>query len=71
VWNYRKSAQSNQASPSTLGRLVPLHERQHRRAQVPDEAATNPTAHWISPIYVVLNQAPIVAMIENYRTGLV
>ena len=33
--------------------------------------AYNPDAHWISPIYMGLNQAPIVVMIENYRTGLV
>lgn len=26
--------------------------------------------HWISPIYMGLNQAPIVVMVENYRTGL-
>ena len=32
--------------------------------------AFNPGAHWISPIYMGLNQAPIVAMVENYRTGL-
>jgi hypothetical protein len=33
--------------------------------------AFNPGADWISPIYMGLNQAPIVVMIENYRTGLV
>jgi len=33
--------------------------------------AFNPTQNWISPIYMGLNQAPIVVMIENYRTGLV
>ncbi len=33
--------------------------------------AINPTDHWVSPIYMGLNQAPIVVMIENYRTGLV
>ena len=33
--------------------------------------AINPTANWISPIYMGLNQAPIVVMIENHRTGLV
>jgi hypothetical protein len=33
--------------------------------------AYNPTQNWISPIYMGLNQAPIVVMIENYRTGLV
>jgi hypothetical protein len=27
--------------------------------------------HWVSPIYMGLNQAPIVVMIENYRTGLI
>jgi len=27
--------------------------------------------HWVSPIYMGLNQAPIAVMIENYRTGLV
>lgn len=27
--------------------------------------------NWVSPIYMGLNQAPIVAMVENYRTGLV
>ena len=27
--------------------------------------------NWISPIYMGLNQAPIVVMVENYRTGLV
>jgi exo beta-1,2-glucooligosaccharide sophorohydrolase (non-reducing end) len=27
--------------------------------------------HWVSPIYMGLNQAPITVMIENYRTGLV
>ena len=26
---------------------------------------------WVSPIYMGLNQAPIVVMVENYRTGLV
>jgi exo beta-1,2-glucooligosaccharide sophorohydrolase (non-reducing end) len=31
----------------------------------------NPGANWISPAYVGLNQAPIVVMVENYRTGLV
>jgi hypothetical protein len=29
------------------------------------------SAGWISPIYLGLNQAPIVVMIENHRTGLV
>lgn len=33
--------------------------------------AFNPSANWVSPIYMGLNQAPIVVMIENYRTGLV
>ena len=33
--------------------------------------AINPAAQWVSPIYMGLNQAPIVVMIENYRTGLV
>ena len=33
--------------------------------------AYNPAQHWVSPIYMGLNQAPIVVMIENYRTGLV
>jgi hypothetical protein len=33
--------------------------------------AYNPTAGWVSPIYMGLNQAPIVVMVENYRTGLV
>jgi hypothetical protein len=33
--------------------------------------AINPADHWVSPIYMGLNQAPIVVMIENYRTGLV
>jgi hypothetical protein len=32
--------------------------------------AYNPTVNWVSPIYMGLNQAPIVAMVENYRTGL-
>jgi exo beta-1,2-glucooligosaccharide sophorohydrolase (non-reducing end) len=32
--------------------------------------AYNPGAGWVSPIYMGLNQAPIVAMVENYRTGL-
>jgi hypothetical protein len=32
--------------------------------------AFNPTVNWVSPIYMGLNQAPIVAMVENYRTGL-
>ncbi|MDR3741366.1 MAG: glucoamylase family protein [Terracidiphilus sp.] len=33
--------------------------------------AYNPGASWVSPIYMGLNQAPIVVMVENYRTGLV
>ncbi len=33
--------------------------------------AFNPSANWTSPIFMGLNQAPIVVMIENYRTGLV
>ena len=33
--------------------------------------AVNPKEDWISPIYMGLNQAPIVVMVENYRTGLV
>jgi hypothetical protein len=33
--------------------------------------AYNDDARWISPLYMGLNQAPIVVMIENYRTGLV
>ena len=33
--------------------------------------AYNPGQNWVSPIYMGLNQAPIVVMIENYRTGLV
>ena len=33
--------------------------------------AMNPTDDWVSPIFMGLNQAPIVVMIENYRTGLV
>jgi len=33
--------------------------------------AYNTSADWVSPIYMGLNQAPIVVMVENYRTGLV
>src|ERR1700687_5167480 len=33
--------------------------------------AYNPGQNWISVIYMGLNQAPIVVMVENYRTGLV
>ena len=29
----------------------------------------NPSVDWVSTHYMGLNQAPIVAMIENYRTG--
>jgi exo beta-1,2-glucooligosaccharide sophorohydrolase (non-reducing end) len=32
--------------------------------------AYDPSVNWVSPIYMGLNQAPIVAMVENYRTGL-
>ena len=32
--------------------------------------AINPTQNWLSGIFMGLNQAPIVNMIENYRTGL-
>ena len=32
--------------------------------------AYNPSAGWVSPIYMGLNQAPIVVMVENYRSGL-
>ena len=33
--------------------------------------AFNLQKNWFSPIYMGLNQAPIVVMVENYRTGLV
>src|SRR5699024_7008659 len=33
--------------------------------------AFNSSENWVSPIYMGLNQAPMVVMIENYRTGLV
>ncbi len=33
--------------------------------------AYNPSQNWIGPNYGGLNQAPIVVMVENYRTGLV
>jgi hypothetical protein len=33
--------------------------------------AYNPTANYVSSIFMGLNQAPIVVMIENYRSGLV
>lgn len=32
--------------------------------------AINPTNEWVSPISMGLNQAPVVVMIENHRTGL-
>jgi exo beta-1,2-glucooligosaccharide sophorohydrolase (non-reducing end) len=32
--------------------------------------AYSPAEGWVSPIFMGLNQAPIVAMVENYRTGL-
>ncbi len=32
--------------------------------------AFNLSENWVSPIYMGLNQAPMVVMIENYRTGL-
>ncbi|MGH8132229.1 MAG: glucoamylase family protein, partial [Steroidobacteraceae bacterium] len=32
--------------------------------------AYNPSVNWVSPIYMGLNQAPIVVMVENYRSGL-
>jgi hypothetical protein len=32
--------------------------------------ACNPTENHVSTIFMGLNQAPIVVMIENYRTGL-
>jgi exo beta-1,2-glucooligosaccharide sophorohydrolase (non-reducing end) len=32
--------------------------------------AYNPTEEWVAPIFMGLNQAPIVVMIENYRSGL-
>lgn len=32
--------------------------------------AYDPGANWVSSIYMVLNQAPIVAMVETHRTGL-
>jgi hypothetical protein len=31
--------------------------------------AFNMTDNWFSPVYLGLDQAPIVVMIENYRTG--
>ncbi len=33
--------------------------------------AFNLTHNWFSPVYMGLDQAPIVVMVENYRTGLV
>lgn len=33
--------------------------------------AFNPTVNYVSPIFMGLNQAPIVVMIENHRSGLV
>ena len=33
--------------------------------------AYDPAYNWVSPIYMGLNQAPIVVMVENYRTELV
>ena len=33
--------------------------------------AYNDDQHWVSPIFMGLDQAPMVVMIENYRTGLV
>lgn len=32
--------------------------------------AFDPERNWVAPIYMGLNQAPIVVMVENYRTGL-
>jgi hypothetical protein len=32
--------------------------------------AYNPSEEWVAPIFMGLNQAPIVVMIENYRSGL-
>jgi exo beta-1,2-glucooligosaccharide sophorohydrolase (non-reducing end) len=32
--------------------------------------AYNLSEEWVAPIYMGLNQAPIVVMIENYRSGL-
>jgi exo beta-1,2-glucooligosaccharide sophorohydrolase (non-reducing end) len=29
----------------------------------------NPSEHWLAPHYMGLNQAPIVVMVENYRSG--
>jgi hypothetical protein len=33
--------------------------------------AFNLTENWVSGIYMGLNQAPVVVMIENYRSGLI
>jgi exo beta-1,2-glucooligosaccharide sophorohydrolase (non-reducing end) len=33
--------------------------------------AFNPGQDWVSPLCMGLNQAPIVVMIENYRSGAV
>jgi hypothetical protein len=33
--------------------------------------AFNQGENWVSPVYMGLNQAPILVMVENYRTGLV
>ena len=33
--------------------------------------AFNLTQNWFSPVYMGLDQAPIVVMVENYRTGLI
>jgi hypothetical protein len=32
--------------------------------------AINPSEDWVSPVFLGLNQAPIVVMIENHRSGL-
>ncbi|MGA9553271.1 MAG: glucoamylase family protein, partial [Candidatus Sulfotelmatobacter sp.] len=33
--------------------------------------AFNLTQNWFSPVYMGLDQAPIVVMVENYRSGLI
>jgi hypothetical protein len=33
--------------------------------------AFNLTRNWFSPVYMGLDQAPIVVMVENHRTGLI
>lgn len=33
--------------------------------------AFNLTVNWVSPLFMGLNQAPIVVMVENYRSGLI